>query len=188
MDIVDKLFNLSYLGKSHISLSKAVLLFYLIVANNHTKDLFSGQLTEFIKNNRYAQHFIGYITMLIIVNSAAGVTDTQKAIIYSAVAYLWFIFTTKLDLRWSLLIIGAMVFGVIYESTMVDREIQSEDDQALERFDKEKIKNRHNRLKSVTVIAIILITIIGTLSYFNKKQVQYGGNFDGMKFMFAARN
>ena len=84
MDTLDNFFNLSYLGKSHISLSKAVLLFYLIIGNNYTSELFSGQLTDFIKENRYAQHLIGYLTMLVVVNSFAGVTDTKKSLIYGS--------------------------------------------------------------------------------------------------------
>ena len=77
-----------------------------------------------------------------------------------------------------------MVFGLLYENTMIDKEIKSEDDEALEEEDKERIKGKHNKLKMGVVIAIMLITMIGTYSYFNKKRLQYGGDFDGMKFLF----
>lgn len=186
MDSFDNLFNLSYLGKSNISLSKAILLFYLIIGNNYTGELFSGQLTDFVKNNRYAQHTIGYITMLIIINCMGGVKDIKRSLLYSVVAYLWFLFTTKLDLHWSLLIIAFMVVGLLYEETMVDKEMQSKEDEALEEEDKEKIINIHNKLKTGIVLAIMAVTLIGSYSYFNKKKMQYGGNFNGIDFMFGA--
>ncbi len=186
MNILDNLFNLKYLGKSNISLSKAVLIFYLVIGNNYTGELFSGQLTDFIRSNRYAQHVIGYLTMMTIINSIGGVTNVQRTAVYSLIAYLWFTFTTKLDLRWSFLLIGFMVMGLLYESQMVDKEVRSEDDEALEEQDKEKIRNKHNKMKTAVVIAIMLVTFIGVWGYFNKKKVQYGGNFDGMKFIFQA--
>lgn len=185
MNSIENVLNLNYMGRSSISMSKAVLLLYLIISNNYTDNLLSGQLREFIKNNRYAQHFIGYITMLVIINVLGGVSDPQMAALYSLIGYLWFIFTTKLDLSWNLLIIGVMVIALLYENTMMDKEIQSRDDQALEESDKKKIRNRHNRVKTLIIISILVITVIGTALYFNKKQVQYGGNFDSMKYVFG---
>ena len=185
MNSIENLFNLNYMGRSTISMSKAVLLLYLIISNNYTNELLSGQFTEFIKSNRYAQHFIGYMTMLVLINMVGGVSDPQMAALYSLIGYLWFIFTTKLDLSWNLLIIGVMVIALLYENTMMNKEIQSYDDQALEEVDRKKIRNRHSRLKTIVVTSILVITIIGTALYFNKKQVQYGGNFSGMKYVFG---
>ena len=68
----------------------------------------------------------------------------------------------------------------IKEKKRIRKEIKK-----LEEEDKNKIKNRHNNDKMTYVIAILLITIIGTALYYNKKKVQYGGNFDSMKFMLG---
>src|SRR3990172_6176459 len=160
MDQINNVFNLNYMEKSSLSLSKAVLLFYLLIANNYTNKLLSGQITEFIEKNRYAQHVIGFITMLVIINIFAGVTDPVIATLYSAVAYLLFIITTKLDLSWNLLIIGLMILAFLYESTMMDKEVRSETDQALQEEDKEKIRQRHNKVKSMVVVAILIIAVI----------------------------
>lgn len=178
-------FNLNYLGKSNISLSKAILIFYLIIASNFTKDLYSGQLYDFLKTNRYAKHSIGFVTMYVIMTHFAGITDSKKALLYSTFGYLWFVFTTKLDLKWNLIIIGLMIFGAIYESNLIDKEIKSEDDEALEEKDKKKIKAENDNIKMVIAITILVITVIGTISYFNKKTVQYGGNFDTEKYIFG---
>ena len=185
MNQIDNLFNVKYMEQSSISLSKIVLLFYLVIANNYTNNLLSHQFRDFMKDNRYAQHFIGYLTMLVLISIVGGVTDPTLATTYSLIAYLWFIFTTKLDLSWNLLIIGIMVFFLLYENTMLDKEVRSESDQALEEQDKEKIKNRHNRLKALVVVAILIITIIGGSFYLNKQIVQHGGDFDGVTYVFG---
>ncbi len=183
MDILENFLSLNYMGQSNISLGKAVLLFYLIIASNFTTDLYSSQLYDFLKNNRYSKHGIGFLIMTIIIIHIAGITDPQKAITYSILGYIWFVFTTKLDLHWNLAIIGLMVVGALYESTMADKEIKSDDDEALETEDKNKIKLKHNKIKSYLVIATILVTLLGTLSYLNKKKIQYGGDFDATKFI-----
>jgi hypothetical protein len=185
MDTINNIFNLKNLGNSHMSLSKAVLIFYLLLGNNFTNELFSGQLSEFVRNNRYSQHMTGYLIMMLIINSVGQVTNVQKSLLYTTIAYLWFVFTTKLDLQWSLLIIGFMVFGLLYESMMVNKETDSAEDESLKKSDKNKIKSDHNNLKMGLSIVAILITMIGTASYFYKKKKQYCGNFNKMEFLFA---
>jgi uncharacterized membrane protein len=78
-----------------------------------------------------------------------------------------------------------MVLFLLYENRMLDKEVRSESDQALEEEDKERIKNKHNRLKALVVIAILIVTVIGTSFYFQRKSVQYGGSFDGLTYVFG---
>lgn len=182
---MESLLNVKYMEQSSVSLSKVVLLFYLLIANNYTNNLMSHQLRDFMNENRYAQHFIGYVTMLVLISMVGGVTDPTLAATYSLIAYLWFIFTTKLDLSWNLLIIGIMVLFLLYENRMLDKEVRSESDQALEEQDKERIKSKHNRLKALVVIAILIVTVIGTSFYMDKQIVQHGGNFDGLTYVFG---
>lgn len=185
MEQIDNLLNVKYMKQSSISLSKVVLLFYLLIANNYTGNLLSHQFQDFMNNNRFAQHIVGFITMLVLISIIGGVTDPGTATMYSIIAYLWFIFTTKLDLSWNLLVIGIMILFLLYENTMLDKEVRSETDQALEEQDKEKIKSKHNRLKTLVAFSIIFIIIIGGSLYFNKQVVQHGGNFDGLTYVFG---
>jgi hypothetical protein len=185
METVDNILNLNYLGKSNISLSKSILLFYLIIANNHTKELFSGQFTQFVQDNRVAQHLIGFLTMVVLLNMVGGVYDTKKNVIYSLLAYTWFTLTTKLDLHWNLLIIALLSFGLFYENTLMDKEIKSLDDESLEEKHLQKIKTRHDKLKTGIAISIMLVTFVGAFTYYNRKQVQYGGGFDPVKFLLS---
>lgn len=186
MDFLDNLLNIKYENKNdNVSMSKALLLFYILVASNFTKNLYSGQLQDFLENSRLAQHLIGFITMLIVVVSVSGINEVSNVFLYSALGYGWFILTTKLDLEWNLVILGLLVFGFLYESKMVGKEKITEDDQALTEEEKDRIKESNTRMKTIVVISIVTITLIGSVQYFMKKKVQYGGEFDVEKFLFS---
>lgn len=169
---------------SNISLSKAVLLFYIISAGNYTGGLVSKQLQEFLKSNRYAQHMIGYITMLVLTVMAGGVTEYSSALFYALAAYVWFIFTTKLDAEWNIIIIIMLVAGFLYESKAKEKEIASLKDKNLSEEHIMEIRAIHNRNKLIYVGIGMVLTIIGTIFYTNKQKIQHGGGFDLIKYVF----
>lgn len=185
---LDRIFNMKAISNKNISMSTALLIFYLIYAQQFTQGLYSGQLTDFLSSHRNIQHAIGYSTMLIIVMEVGGVHYPQAAILYSAIAYLWFIMTTKMDLQWSLAMIALLVVAFIYENQMEDKEMQLEKDDAVEDEDLKRIKKAHKKHRTIIGLSISCITIIGMLMYFSKKQEQYGGNFDMDKFVLGGRN
>ena len=182
----DKMVNMKYFGNSNISLIKALLFFYVIVSVSFTRNLYSGQLIDLLSTNRFMQHLIGLIAMLIIVVEVANITSPIPALLYTTIGYIWFIFTTKLDLHWNLAILGLLVFGFLYESQLFNNELEIKDDESLNEAEKKKIENKNNKIKTLIMIAIIIITLLGILSYYVKKQEQYGSDFDTMKFMFDA--
>jgi len=185
MDILDKVINLKYENSTNtVTLSKALLIFYLLIANNYTKDLYSGQLSQYIQNNRLGQHFIGYLTMIVIMTSFAGITDIKMAIIYSTIVYAFFIITTKLDLIWNLGILFILIFAYLYETNLDNKEKKLGKDQAIDKNDIKRIKRKNNRMKKIILASVLIVSIIGFFFYFKKKKEQYGGNFDIDKFIF----
>lgn len=191
-DLIDNLgqiFNMNYISQSNISISRALLIFYVLIASNYTTDLFAKQFKKFLSGNRIAQHVIGYITMLIIIMNVAGIQDTKPALLYSFIAYVWFIFTTKLDLQWNMIIILLLLFGFLYENQLLKKEKTVANDKALTQEDIKKIEEKHNKYKTYIVISVMIITLVGTILYANKKWVQYdgenqtgGGKFDLLTF------
>ena len=163
---------------TEISLSKSLLVFYLFIASGFTKDLYSGQLKDFIQENRFAQHILGFISMLVIVNFLSGVNNPNQILMYSFLAYIWFILTTKLDLHWNLIIIALLVFGYLYESNLIGKEEDAATDPSLTKENIKKIKQDNKKIKKIIFASIITVTLIGTCIYLNKKTVQHGGNFD----------
>ena len=176
--------------ETKISLIKPVLIFYLLVASNFTKYLYSYQLDNFFKTNRYAQHILGFIMMLVIFIEFGNKKNTPNKIVnilkYSSLAYLWFIFTTKMDLHWNLAILGLLAVGFIYEHWMDSKVGMSKKDPSLEKSNIKKIKNEHKNIKKIMLFTIIAITIIGTVQYLLKKRNQFDDGFDELQYIFAA--
>ena len=171
-----------------LTLSRALLFFYLIVASNFTKNLYSGQLQEYIEKSRVAQHIIGFILMLVVIISFGGVSDITKAIGYTIFAYVLFIFTTKLDIHWNLVILLLLVIGFLYESKIFNREKLLDNDESLGEREKSEIRFQNDTIKIVLLVALVFVTFIGTFLYSNKKITQYGGEFSTIKYIFAPRN
>lgn len=170
---------------SNISLSRALLIFYIIIASNFTSDLFSKQLRTFFEESRLAQHLIGFIMMLVIVILVGGINNTYRAVIYSLIGYTWFIFTTKLDIHWNIIIILIMLFGFLYESKLNEKEQSALNDPNLTEEQKNNVISTNSQYKMYIVLAILSVTIIGTIFYTNKKVEQYGGGqFDLVTYLF----
>lgn len=168
----------------YTALIRVLLLFYLVIANNFTENLFSKQLKTFFQENRYAQHLIAFITMLVLIMLIGGVTKIEKGLFYTVILYTWFIFTTKLDVQWNIVIIFLLLFGFIYESRLNEKENQIELDDSLTFSEKESLIESQRTNKFYLLITIIIVTIIGSSLYINKQEVQHGGGFDLMRFIF----
>lgn len=185
---IDKILNLDYLDSSNISLTKAILLFYLVLSSGFLSNLMSGQLQEYLRYNRCAKHFLGFFTLLVIIVDIAGVRNFNHALLYSLIGYSWFVLTTKLELKWSLLIISLLVVGYFYENKLKSKEMMAAGDQALEARDKARIKRKHYRMRTIILITILIVTLIGTIEYLMKKRRQYGTDFSVYRFIFVGRD
>ena len=177
MDILDKL---SY---TKISLSKALLIFYLILANNYTGNLMSGQLQDFLKTNRFAKHIVGLVTVLVLINTFGGVNDIRPLVAYTLIGYTWFTFTTKIDIQWNILIFGLMFGGYLFENKLFDIEDEASHDPTLSPEQIEVIERKNNKYKLMITAVIAGVTAMGAYQYYNKKVEQFGGGFNEIDFM-----
>jgi TctA family transporter len=172
-----------------LSLPQSLLIFYIFIASGFTKGIFNPQLTEYIEGNRLVQHIISYIFLLIIIDSYSDTDNTEQLIIYSLIGYIWFIFTTKLDVQINIIIIGMLLLGYIYENRMNKMEIRMGKDKIYSKDDTEKVKEKHRKMKRLFLIIVMGTTVFGTLLYGNKQVRQHGiqnggGGFDMIKFLF----
>lgn len=162
-----------------INLTKIVLAMYLIIGNSYTKELYSGQVHEFIKSNRLAQHFIAFTTVLVLISMVhSDVQNWLEIVAYTVTTYLWFILTTKLDVHWNIVIFLLLVAGYFYDLKVTNKERCAESDQALNKTDIKKIRRVRKNVRGVVALSIVAVTVIGTFLYMNKQKVQHGGNFD----------
>lgn len=180
---LNKYFNIQDINTSQTSIAKVLLIFYVLVASNYTDNLMAKQMKEYINNNRIVQHIIGFLAMIILVTLVGGIVDTRSAIVYSLVAYLWFIFSTKLDIHWNVIIILLLFVGYMYENSMQVREKEVMDDPILSIEEKDELIENFNKYKTWIVGTVILVTIVGTLMYSQKKHEQYGGGYDAFAYL-----
>jgi hypothetical protein len=166
------------------SLLSSLLIFYLLISNGTTNDLMGKQMKTYLKTNRLAQHVVAFIMMFVLMILVGGFVDIKQASIHAIFAYVWFIFTTKLDIQWNVMVVAILLFGFLYENKMILKEKSSDDDEALTQHDKNKIKQKHVKIKHYTMFAAISVTVMGTLLYGNKKTIQYGGGeFSMVKYL-----
>lgn len=164
-----------------------MLLGYLFIASNSTSRLFSGQLTDFINDNRAAQHFIGFITIAILISYLGNLTKFVNIMLYSVVIYSWFLLTTKLDLGWNILIIGMLIVYYFIQNDINNKENITHDP-FVNRNIKKAIINKNNSKKTYIFWTILSLTILGSGLYLGKKYKQYGDNFDINKFILGEKN
>ena len=169
----------------HISLIKIILIFYLLIANNFTTNLFSKQLKTFFTENRMAQHLIGFITMIVIITLTTTNINICNILVYSIIGYIWFIFSTKLDIQWSIIIILLILFGYLYELKINEKQKQIEQDPIMTNDKKQELIQQNNKYKKYIIVFILMATLAGTTLYANKKMNQYGGGqFDLVTYLF----
>lgn len=183
---LDKLISLQKNGQQ-MSITKILLIFYLIIGNNYTKHLFSGQLNEFITNNRLVQHLIGYITIFVLITEIIGMSEIDMILYYTTLIYLWFLFSTKLDITWSIVIFVLLLLGYLYENRLIIREKEVQEDLVIDHDKKKAIMSDNMKKRLTIILPILLITILGTFLYGNKKLLQYGSSFDLEKFLINDR-
>ena len=177
-------FNIQSINSSQTSLAKVLLIFYVLIATGSADSLMSKQMKSYIQSNRYIQHIIGFLTMIILVTLVGGIVDTRSAIIYALVGYIWFVFSTKLDIHWNMVILILLFIGYMYENSMTVREKEINSDNNLTEEQKLIIINKNNNYKAIIVGSVIIITIFGALFYSHKKVEQYGGGYDVFAFIF----
>ena len=142
-------------------------------------------MREYINDSRYVQHFLGFLLMYSLVATVSKLRSQTSIVAYSAIGYLLFTLSTKLDLPWNLAIVGMLIVSYLYEQKMHKKEQDSDDDPALEDNDKKRIVIKHKINKYIMMIGVAAVIAIGTSCYYKRKKVQYGGAFDVNKYVFG---
>jgi len=166
-----------------IDFAKILLLFYILTANNYTGDLMGKQWREFLQENRIGKHLVAFIMMLILIIMFGNVKDTSMAIFYAVIGYSWFVFTTKMDIQWNVIVLLTLLLVFLYQNKLEQQEINTRNDTILSENEKQEIINKNNKVKEYVIMGTIIITLIGMFLYVNKKEGQYGGGkFSPVKF------
>lgn len=128
------------------------------------------------------------LTFIIIIGN---VNNIEKAVIYAIIGYAFFIFTTKLDIQWTIIVVLLLLFGFIYEMKLNEKITAIQNDVSLTELEKTNLIDSYHTQKFWLYTTIIAVTGVGAFLYINKKGAQYGSiqtgganNFNIMKFLF----
>lgn len=166
------------------SLARVLLVFYMILASGYTSDLLGKQFKSYIKENRVFQHIIAFIMMFVLIIVIGGVTDNFKAVMYSVFGYIWFLFMTKMDIQWNIIIMGGLLLFILYENNSDNTKKYMDDSGLFDDKDMEIVEINSGFSQNYVYIGIISLTLLGIYLYLAKKEGQYGGGkFDIIKFM-----
>lgn len=160
-----------------------LLLFYVIIMANYSKELISKQVKSYIKSNRLVQHLIGFITMVILISVIGTELNVNSIIFYSVIGYILFIFSTKLDIDWNLIFIVLLFIWYLYDRHIQTSEKQLMNDPNVEMKNKLEIKETNYKHEIYATIAIIAVILTGTLLYSCKKIEQYGGSHNMITYL-----
>jgi hypothetical protein len=178
------IFNDIFEKNKDFSLNKIILTFYILVSSPVLFNLLSKQWKKTLENDRIAQHLLAIMTMLsLTILVSNGKFSIQRIFVYTAIAYLWFIFSTKMDIHFNIIMLGSLIAFYLYQNTIQNENEKIQEDTNLS--DEEKVKIQKNKKNNYIYLtgAILLLTLLGTIFYSNKKEVQYGGGYSFVNFL-----
>ena len=170
--------------KCEMSLGKIILLFYLLASSSSLFPLLSKQWKNELEESRIAQHILGITTILALtIFVSNGKFSVQRIFMYTIIAYMWFILSTKLDLQWNIIIMVLLVGFLLHQDSNKHKDLKIKDDKNLSNNEKDQIQKNNKKNYVFIIIAIILLTMGGTLLYSTKKEGQYGGGYSLTNFL-----
>ncbi len=172
------------INENNVPIVKVLLLFYLMIGNSLLQPLLSKQWKDMMENSRMTQHIIGLTTIIaLIILLSDGHVGSVNILIYSLITYLWFLFSTKLDIHWNIIVVVLLLMAYLYENSLKFKELNATNDKVLTEEEKQSIKKNNHNKKMYFMIGVLLVTITGALLYANRKEVQYGGGYSTLNFL-----
>ena len=127
------------------SIIKVLALYYLILLNPLSTNLISKSLKNYIEDNRMSQHLISVITLFVLINLLYGnKTDNSNIYLITAICYIFFVLTTKIEVQINMIIIFSLIVIYFYESIIENKNIQTDNDNVLSDEEKQRIKISRN--------------------------------------------
>ncbi len=150
-------------------------LIYLVISGNYLGNLFGCRIQQLMSNNFSMKHLLGFLTtyFLIVLSSPPEGFSNWTVFGITAVIYIWFFLTTKMNVSfWIPMILSVMAAYFLYIYNKQEK-VQEETG--------EKI----GLVQSVLVTLSAVLTMIGVVSYYGEKKLEYGYQFKPDVFWFG---
>jgi hypothetical protein len=161
--------------------SFSLFVLYLVISGNFLAPLFSCRLRQFIESNMVVRHILGFLTLtfFVVVATKSAPMTYASVLGLSALFYGWFVLTTRMSLNFWFLVItllGAVYMIHLYKSDLTSDTPTPEQDAALATVEK------------VLSGLAGAFTIIGFLTYYGQKKMEYGDKFSHERFFLGVPN
>lgn len=166
------------------SLIKALFIFYFVMLEFSEKT-FTRSVRINIISDVLCKHLIKCINLAIILRYILKISDVDKLISQTFIAYMLFLLLSKIEYQWSIIMIGIFIIYFIIDTKMEHSDILNKKiDNVLNDKEKLIIHKKHNINRGIIIFILFATMIIGCGLYGKKKIVQYGGGFDLRKFIY----
>ena len=165
------------------SIIKIISIYYLLLLNPLSTDLLSKSLKNFVEDNRMIQHIISVLTIFVLINLCYGTSiDKSNKLLFTVICYIFFIFTTKIELQINIMIILSLMGLYFFETIIDEKNDVTNSDDTLSEDEKNKIKKYRQNIKYIFYSLITVSVFLGIYFYATKKTGQYGGGFSFLRF------
>ena len=159
-----------------MSITRTLLLFYVLISTSLLQPLLSKQWIKTVKDNRIIQHIIGFITMFTLSILMAGETEEySNLVLYAILGYLWFIFSTKMDIHLNIIMTMLLLANYMYGNYLKNLNKKIQLDNILSEEKKNILINENLKIDKYIMFTIMILIVGGMFMYSEKKEVQYGG-------------
>ncbi len=156
----------------------SLFILYLIVSGNFLAPLLSCRVQTYIMNSMVLRHLLGYLTttFFVVLANQKEPLGLESLFLVSAGLYTWFLATCRMNLGfWAITIVllGLIYILQTYENTQENRK------------ESESFKSTIESLKKLLTVMVLGLTVVGTLLYYGEKRIEYGSDFNLMKFILG---
>ena len=165
----------------NVSPLKILMILFLIMISNGSL-IKHNNFRHVIENNNIVKHITIIITIAIILSLLYDGISLIEIAFYSFIIYIIYILSLKLDKKYVLLF--SIVLIVLYFMDYYNRHDINviKNDKNIELNKKEKMIDEIDKKNIYLFTSFIILVIAGSLTYDNKKHIQYGNGYSITKF------
>ncbi len=163
---------------------KYLLLLYLVQLTSLTNNTLGKQLKEYIYSNREIQHIINLTFLMVLISILDDSRTFNNLVISSIVIYLFYLFSTKLDLQYNLILLGIIIAYYFYKKSLDNQIARIQRDTDINFDLKQSLVNNDLNKEKMIEYGLIGVLFYFVYVYLSRKTVQHGGGFSYGKFLF----
>jgi len=159
-------------NKTFPKINAGLFLFYLALLGNYTGELIPPDLMKFINKHRLVQHCISFIVLLFTINLYNDKIPFQKIAGYAFLLWIWYLFTSKQHLMFSLIIIALLLLS--YVTFNMSNDLDQVSQEEMHDHEKDALKHKYTKFQNFCFISVVAISMVGGTLYFIEHYKEYG--------------